>query len=326
MYRHIVLFWLKDPSEENLRAAREKLASLQGKIEGLLSVEVEPDALHSERSCHLCLNMVFASRSALDAYRTHPAHLPVQKHMHAVRSMSSAADYEITRPARRMPRLYGLLGPASADPETLLRLFDAGLDGACLCPGGSDPSQCLSFADALHGAAARAGVRPELLVDVSGLPVPAELSALGATGALVALPDEGDPEAVRALLPKGVRLLAKVVSPAGLARLPSLVQGADELAVARDAMARRMPLEQIPQAQKRAVSAALSAGKPCMVSGGILASLRRQKEPSAAELLDIHTAVCDGTSSLLLRQTADGPDPALAVETLRKVAEAAAAL
>lgn len=93
MVRHIVLFWLKDNSDEALHAARDKLLSLAGKIEGLLSVEVGLDALHSERSCDLCLNMAFDSMASLEAYRTHPAHIPVQRYMHAVRSMSYAADY-----------------------------------------------------------------------------------------------------------------------------------------------------------------------------------------------------------------------------------------
>lgn len=95
MYRHIVLFWLKDNTPENIALACEKLRSLEGKIEGLLSVEAEPDAEHSERSCDLCLNMVFDSKTALDAYRTHPAHLPVQAHMHTVRRLSHSADYPI---------------------------------------------------------------------------------------------------------------------------------------------------------------------------------------------------------------------------------------
>lgn len=99
MYRHIVMFWLKEPTQENLCHARDLLRSLYGKIEGLLSCEVELDALQSDRSCHLCLNMVFSSRDALDAYRNHPEHLPVQKHMHAVRSASCSADYPIPSPS-----------------------------------------------------------------------------------------------------------------------------------------------------------------------------------------------------------------------------------
>lgn len=93
MVRHIVLFWLKDNGTESLAAARERLLSLDGKIEGLLSCEVGIDAVHSERSCDLCLNMVFDSMMSLERYRTHPVHVPVQAYMHEVRKASYAADY-----------------------------------------------------------------------------------------------------------------------------------------------------------------------------------------------------------------------------------------
>ena len=95
MIRHIVMFWLKDPSAENLAAARDRLLSLRGKIEGMLSIEVGIDAVRSERSCDVCLNTLFESAEALARYRTHPAHLPVQAYMHEVRSRSTAADYPV---------------------------------------------------------------------------------------------------------------------------------------------------------------------------------------------------------------------------------------
>ena len=95
MVRHIVCFWLKDKSPENIAVTVQKLRSLEGKIEGLMSVEVGTDFLHSERSCDIVLNTLFADRASLDAYRTHPAHLPVQAHMHAVRESSASADYEV---------------------------------------------------------------------------------------------------------------------------------------------------------------------------------------------------------------------------------------
>jgi hypothetical protein len=37
----------------------------------------------------------FASREALEAYQTHPVHLPVKKRMGEVRISSVACDYEI---------------------------------------------------------------------------------------------------------------------------------------------------------------------------------------------------------------------------------------
>ena len=93
MVRHIVMFWLKDKSPANIAEAAQKLRSMTGKIEGMLSLEVGIDSVRSERSCDLCLTTVFDTMESLEHYRTHPVHLPVQKHMHAVREGSYSADY-----------------------------------------------------------------------------------------------------------------------------------------------------------------------------------------------------------------------------------------
>ena len=95
MVRHIVLFRLKDKSRENLEKAAAVLRGMEGKIEGMVSLEVGIDFLRSERSYDIALNALFADRAALDAYQDHPAHLPVKAHMHAVRESSYAADYEV---------------------------------------------------------------------------------------------------------------------------------------------------------------------------------------------------------------------------------------
>ncbi|MFH1511818.1 MAG: Dabb family protein [Bacillota bacterium] len=93
MIRHIVLYWLKDPSriEETIGV----LTSMEGKIPGLLKIEAKPDTLRSERSCDLCLHTVFENREALNAYRKHPAHIPVRQYMHGVIVNSASADVEV---------------------------------------------------------------------------------------------------------------------------------------------------------------------------------------------------------------------------------------
>ena len=93
MVRHIVMFWLKDKFYQNIEEAAQKLQSMTGKIEGMISLEVGIDVLHSSRSCDLCLTTVFDSMESLERYRTHPVHLPVQAHMHVVRESSVSADY-----------------------------------------------------------------------------------------------------------------------------------------------------------------------------------------------------------------------------------------
>ena len=95
MIRHIVLFWLKDPNEEIIRDTVARLNSMRGQIPGLLSIDAGADVVGSERSCDICLHTTFESREALETYRTHPVHLPVQAHMHAVMARSASADYEV---------------------------------------------------------------------------------------------------------------------------------------------------------------------------------------------------------------------------------------
>ncbi|MCL2811751.1 MAG: Dabb family protein [Clostridia bacterium] len=95
MIRHIVLFRLKDKSRENLEKTAAILRGMEGKIEGLVSIEVGIDFLRSERSYDIALNTLFADRAAFEAYQNHPVHLPVKAHMHAVRETSCAADYQV---------------------------------------------------------------------------------------------------------------------------------------------------------------------------------------------------------------------------------------
>ncbi len=327
MYRHIVLFWLKEPTEENLCIARDKLHSLAGKIEGLLSCEVEIDALHSDRSCHLCLNMVFDSKAALDAYRTHPEHLPVQAHMHAVRSGSHAADYPIPLAPRRTPLLYATLGPACADAETIERLFDEGMSGIRLSLTQRTLAETLPWIDTFHTAAAHAGIAPSILLDFpAGQSLPAELASFGgATGLLLALPHSMEQLSplLAPLIPR-YRILAKVIAKGDVDALPLLLAHTNEIVVARLSMGRNMPRHEIPGIQKRVATAANAVGKPFMVAGGLLSSMRDQPVPTSAEALDIYNAVQDGASSLLLaEETSIGKYPADAMGMLRKVVESA---
>lgn len=95
MVRHIVLFWLKEKDAETVRLTVEKLRSMKGKIPGMLTLDAGADVVGSARSCDICLCETFESREALETYRTHPVHLPVQKHMHAVMERSASADFEV---------------------------------------------------------------------------------------------------------------------------------------------------------------------------------------------------------------------------------------
>ncbi len=95
MITHIVLFKLANPSLENLAATRNKLLSMDGKIDVLRHLEVGVDVVRSERSYDIALTTRFDSLENLQAYQIHPYHAgEVVPHMKEVCSSIVAVDYE----------------------------------------------------------------------------------------------------------------------------------------------------------------------------------------------------------------------------------------
>lgn len=94
--RHIVLFKIKDEFKQEIPHIVKGFYSMVGKVDGLLSLEAGQDFLGSERSYDIALVTSFRDRESFDAYQTHPAHLPIKKRMHEVRSGSVACDFFIT--------------------------------------------------------------------------------------------------------------------------------------------------------------------------------------------------------------------------------------
>ena len=95
MIRHIVMFRIKDEFKDEIPQLVKNFYGMKGKIEGMVSLEAGADFLHSDRSYDVALITEFVSREALDAYQSHPVHLPVKKRMGEVRISSVACDYDI---------------------------------------------------------------------------------------------------------------------------------------------------------------------------------------------------------------------------------------
>jgi hypothetical protein len=95
MITHIVLFKLKEPTQENIAAAKGKLLSMQGKVPMLRHLEVGVDLVRSERSCDVALYTKFDSLADLQSYQVDPYHGgDVAPYMRSVSSSVVAADYE----------------------------------------------------------------------------------------------------------------------------------------------------------------------------------------------------------------------------------------
>ena len=100
MIKHIVFWRLKESALgndkiENARLIKQKLEALQGKIPGLLKIEVGIDFLGSADSSDVALYSEFTSRAALDAYQVHPLHKEVAALITELLAERRVVDYEV---------------------------------------------------------------------------------------------------------------------------------------------------------------------------------------------------------------------------------------
>ncbi|TLU83378.1 MAG: Dabb family protein [Chlorobium sp.] len=99
MVRHIVIWQLKEFAEGNSRETnaviiKEKLEALQGKIPGLLGIQVGIDFSRTGNSGDIVLYSEFADRDALDVYQENPEHLALKPFIGLVTSERRLVDYE----------------------------------------------------------------------------------------------------------------------------------------------------------------------------------------------------------------------------------------
>lgn len=99
MIKHIVLWRLKEQAEnrtkmENARRIQTQLQALNGKIPGLIKLEVGINFAMDECSADIVLYSEFESRAALENYHSHPDHVAIKPLVLACRSERRVADYE----------------------------------------------------------------------------------------------------------------------------------------------------------------------------------------------------------------------------------------
>jgi pyruvate kinase len=132
-----------------------------------------------------------------------------------------------------------------------------------------------------------------------------------------------DLAALRALVPPGARLIAKIESRLGIANMDGIVPAADAVLIDRGDLSREVPLEQIPYYQKAIVRRANRWHRPAYVATNLLESMVTQKLPTVAEANDIANSLLDGVHGLVLAaETAIGVDPVGAVDVVRRALDA----
>jgi pyruvate kinase len=118
-----------------------------------------------------------------------------------------------------------------------------------------------------------------------------------------------------------MQVIAKIEDEEGLANTAGIARVADGIMVARGDLGVRLPVEEIPLAQKRIIAACQEQRKPVITATQMLDSMIRNPRPTRAEATDVANAIFDGTDAVMLSgETASGAWPVAAVETMDRIA------
>jgi len=95
MIKHVVMFKLEEPTDENKKAVKELILAMNGKIEGLLTLEVGINIIESERAYDLVLISTHQTLDDLKTYAKHPVHIPVVEHLRKICTSIKSVDFEV---------------------------------------------------------------------------------------------------------------------------------------------------------------------------------------------------------------------------------------
>ena len=115
-------------------------------------------------------------------------------------------------------------------------------------------------------------------------------------------------------------VMSKIESSSGLANLEEIAFHSNALLIDRGDLSRQVPIELLPQTQKRIIERARTFNKPVYVATNLLESMVSVPTPTRAEVNDIYNTLLDGADGLVLAaETAIGQYPIQCASMVSKI-------
>ncbi len=119
-------------------------------------------------------------------------------------------------------------------------------------------------------------------------------------------------------------VVAKIERPESVTRFEEILNATDAVMLARGDLGVELPLDELPQIQKRIIGLCNDVGVPVITATQMLESMTAHPRPTRAEVSDVANAIYDGTDAVMLSgETASGQYPVDAVEVMADIARKA---